>query len=88
MVFNRACLQKTFNFILIVIRHSKNKKKYPRHKIEYIYIYIYICIYLYLEIPIFLLIFDFTAFPYFYKGYSALKILLNIFAFDTILNKN
>ena len=43
MLFNRACTQKTgffksltfsFNFILIVFRHSKNKKKYPRHKID------------------------------------------------------
>ena len=43
MLFNRACTQKagffansTFsvNFILIVFRHSKNKKKYPRHEID------------------------------------------------------
>ena len=43
MLFNRACTQKTgffenlpfsFNFILILIRPSKNTKKYPRHKID------------------------------------------------------
>ena len=105
MLFNRACTQKTgffenltfsFNFILIVIRHSKNKKKYPRHKIDVkISRWIdshchntYIYIDLHLEILIFLLIFNFTAFPYFYAysefrfgfyekfytGYSVLKI--------------
>ena len=116
MLFNRACTQKTgffenltfsFNFILIVFRHSKNRKKYPRHKIDvnfpaesipivriHIYTSIFIskfsffCLFSVSRLPIIFYVyseFRFGFYGKFYTGYSALKIFLKIFAFDTKL---
>ena len=89
MLFNRACTQKTgvfenltfsFNFILIVFRHSKNEKNYPRHKIDVKFptesipiIRIHKYIDLHLEILIFLLIFDFTASPFLLHTHSKFR---------------
>ena len=63
----------TSDFIWIILRQAKNKKKYRRHKIDVKFsaesipfcqnIYIYID--LHLKILDFLLIFDFLASPYF-----------------------
>ena len=67
-------LMFTTDFIWIILRQAKNKKKYRRHKIDVkfsaesiptVRIPIYIYIDLHLEILNFLLIFDFPASPYF-----------------------
>ena len=69
--FFKKNLTFTFDFIFILLRQSKNKKKYLRHKIdvkfpaEFIHtVRINFYIDLYLEILIFVLIFDFPASPY------------------------